>query len=307
MIVTLDAFSGRPNPSWRLSSKDNSRILERVAGKALAADTEASVEGPLGPRGFIIDAASDDETPAGVPVSFRVGQPNAADASVFSGAESLDISRFLLNTGRHVLDDDLMAFLDRSMVQTAAPLNTADALWPQPAEAAPEEPEEPLEAEASMREAAAIAACILANTAYNPGFWNAPAVQPKNNCYNYAMNYKSDTFAQPGRISGHVWTAINCGNVATAANWDGCKATCTGSNKNVALVIAPGPGFIDYHWYRRHSGGVWGHKPGSTAARNTDNRGRVINGTTLTPANCDRGPYTIFCGYRFSPTGMRVS
>jgi hypothetical protein len=42
------------------------------------------------------------------------------------------------------------------------------------------------------------------NTAYNPGFWNTPAVQPKNNCYNYAMNWRSDTFAQPGRISGHV-------------------------------------------------------------------------------------------------------
>lgn len=31
----------------------------------------------------------------------------------------------------------------------------------------------------------------------------------------------------------------------------------------------------------------------------------VIDGVRLTPANCDRGPYSIFCGYRFSPTGMR--
>ena len=128
-------------------------------------------------------------------------------------------------------------------------------------------------------------------------------MQPHNNCYNYSMNNRTDTFAQPGRISGHMYTALNCPNVGTAADWDGCKATCSGSVKLVALVIWPNQ---DYHWYRRHSEGFWGHKPGSTAARNTDNSGRVINGTTLTPANCNRGNYTQFCGYRFSSTGMRV-
>jgi hypothetical protein len=77
----------------------------------------------------------------------------------------------------------------------------------------------------------------------------------------------------------------------------------SGSNKNVALVVWPG---VDYHWYRRHSNGFWGHKPGQTAARNVDNANVLINGITRTPANCNRGPYTHFCGYRFSPTGMQV-
>jgi len=205
-----------------------------------------------------------------------------------------------------VLDEALMEFLDTSIQERGrAESQVDDEIFPQPAEpAAEEEPSQ--EAEGTTSEAAALAACVIANTVYNPGFWNTPAVQPKNNCYNYAMNWKSDTFAQPGRISGHIWTAINCANVGTAANWDGCRTICSGSNKNVALVIAPGPGFIDYHWYRRHSNGFWGHKPGGTAARNVDNLGRVINGTTLTPANCARGPYTIFCGYRYSPTGMQV-
>src|SRR5439155_21692689 len=76
--------------------------------------------------------------------------------------------------------------------------------------------------------------CIIHNTRYTPGFWNRPAVQAHNNCYNYAMNYRSDTFAQPGRISGHMYTALTCANVGTAANWDGCKTTCSGSSKNVA-------------------------------------------------------------------------
>jgi hypothetical protein len=313
MIVTLDAYSGRPNPSWRLSAKDASSLLERVAGKMLAADSESQSTGVLGPRGFVIDASSDDELPTSVPVTFRVGSPQAvglqsevAGASVFSVSEGQEISRFLLYTGRHVVEEDLTDYVEKFAAKSIqAEIDATQLPWTEPAEPAPEEPAEPMQV-ALPETAAAAAACIIANTAYNPGFWNTAAVQPKNNCYNYAMNWRSDTFAQPGRISGHMWTAINCSNVGTAANWDGCKTTCSGSNKNVALVIAPGPGFVDYHWYRRHSGGFWGHKPGGTAARNTDNRGRVINGTTLTPANCDRGPYTIFCGYRFSPTGMRV-
>ena len=150
------------------------------------------------------------------------------------------------------------------------------------------------------------ASCVIANTPYNPGFWNNDTyTRENNNCYNYAMNYRSNTFAQPGRKSGHEAThPPSCAKTSTAANWDGVKAICSGSNKNVALVIWPN---YDYHWYRRHSEGFWGHKPGQTAARNYDSNNNVINGTTLTPANCARGGYTIFCGYYFSPTGMVVS
>jgi hypothetical protein len=308
MIITLDAYSGRPNPSWRISDKDSARLVERIAGRAAGAFAEADADAPLGPRGFIVSASADDELPDDVPQTFRAGSFAKGEAAgAFSASESDELSRFLLNTGRHVLDEALMEFLDSSIQERGrSQAKAEDEIFPQPAEPAAEEPSEATEEAAEGSEAVAFAACVIANTAYNPGFWNTPAVQPKNNCYNYAMNWKSDTFAQPGRISGHIWTAINCANVGTAANWDGCKTTCSGSNKNVALVIAPGPGFIDYHWYRRHSNGFWGHKPGGTAARNVDSLNRVINGTTLTPANCARGPYTIFCGYRYSPTGMQV-
>jgi hypothetical protein len=316
MIVTLDAFSGRPNPSWRLSDKDNARLLERVAGRALAVETELATDAVLGPRGYIITASRDDEVPKGVPTTFRVGGPVPAvpsasetGAAPLSAVESQEISRFLLNTGSHVLEPDFITFLEafiQKIVQPAFP--PADPMM-QPAEPAVEEPqlEAPPAEEAIAPPAEALAPCIIVNTPYNPGFWNRPVVQPKNNCYNYAMNWRSDTFAQPGRISGHIYTAINCAAVGTAANWDGCHTYCSGSNKNVALVIAPGPGFVDFHWYRRQREGFWGHKPGGTPARNVDNLGRLINGATLRPDNCARGPYTIFCGYRFSPTGMRVS
>src|SRR6185295_11525413 len=32
--------------------------------------------------------------------------------------------------------------------------------------------------------------------AYNPGLWNVPNTQPYNNCYNYANNIITNTFAQ---------------------------------------------------------------------------------------------------------------
>jgi hypothetical protein len=283
MRVTLDIYSGRENPSWDLSESDARQLVNRLAGKTVAAVNE--VEGVLGFRGYIISVADDaDETAsaAGLPSDFRIGgtlpqqflSPEAAEPSTLSPAEVEDAAQWLLTTAQQAVDEEIVTIVQGAIRQE-----------PQP-----------------QLEPAVAAACVIQNTPYNPGFWNTPSVQPYNNCYNYAMNYRSNTFAQPGRISGHPNNIMQCANVATAANWDGCTATCSGPNKNVALVIWPGR---DYHWYRLHSNGFWGHKPGGTPARNTDNRGRVIQGA-LNPANCDRGNYTVFCGYRFSPTGMRV-
>jgi hypothetical protein len=68
----------------------------------------------------------------------------------------------------------------------------------------------------------------------------------------------------------------------------------------VALVVAPG---IDYHWYRKQKEGFWGHKPGHTPARNTDNNGVVVSN----PETCARAPYTDFCGYFSVPKSQRIN
>lgn len=298
MVITLDIFSGRPNPSWKLSEKNAQQLLERVADKSLA--PLDSVENKLGFRGLTVSAVSDEQLPDNVTDSFRLGGSFAADFiekeskfSALNANETDEAVKWLLSTGKHAVDEKVMAYIQDAIV-----------LDQQGTASFPAEPAEDEETLQDLESLSAAAACIIQNTAYNPGFWNVPAVQPYNNCYNYAMNNKTNTFAQPGRISGHLYpTPISCAGVGNAANWDGCKTTCSGSNKNVALVVWPG---VDYHWYRRQSNGFWGHKPGSTAARNTDNSNRIINGTTLTPQNCNRGPYTNFCGYRFSPTGMQV-
>jgi len=307
MIVTLDVFSGRPNPSWTLSEKEARTLTERFAGRALQAAT--AVEGVLGYRGFIVQVPGDDVAKkAALPDTFRFGglvageftAPEGLAASALHAEEAHDAASWLLSTARGDVEDPVLSYVTSVLKEPTRQRETQEA-----EAAAPDVSEDAQDKEAAAEAAsagAALAACVIVNTPYNPGFWNVPSVQPYNNCYNYAMNWRSNTFAQPGRISGHPNSVMQCANVGTAADWDGCKTFCSGRNKNVALVVWPG---TDYHWYRKHSEGFWGHKPGGTAARNTDNSGRVIGGA-LTPQNCNRGPYTSFCGYRFSPEGMQV-
>lgn len=302
MEITLDVFSGRPNPTWSLPDDEAKQLIERTAGRALA----AADGGPagLGFRGFLVSAVADDVAErAGLPQSFRLASLPAekllaADGfaeRALSTDEAAETCLWLLRTARAEVSDEVLKHVAEAIGEQRSAFRAPTVA--EVAEAGPD-PDAGETAPAS----AVAAACLIANTAYNPAFWNTSTVQPYNNCYNYAMNYRSNTFAQPGRISGHPNSVMQCTNVATAANWDGCTAFCSGSNKNVALVVWPG---VDYHWYRYHSNGFWGHKPGNTAARNTDNSGRVIGGA-LNPFNCNRGPYTNFCGYRYSPTGMQV-
>lgn len=135
---------------------------------------------------------------------------------------------------------------------------------------------------------------------YDPGAWNDHnGIQYNNNCYNYACNLQTGTFAQPGRASGHMYQHINCADVGAGAVSDGLVSTdcdigcgCRDCCHKVALVIAPGPGFVDFHWYRQGPDGMWSHKPGGTEATNLDNSGNPISD----PRTADRGAYTIFCG-----------
>jgi hypothetical protein len=295
MIITLDIFSGRPNPTFNLDEKNAKKFVERFAGKSVL--SPENVEAHLGFRGFIVDAATDVKLPDNIPTRFHVGgvatekfNAKALKQPLLSADENDDAVKWLLSKAKDSVNAEIFSHIKDTLSQrkkavTAVATLVEDLEW---------------------KKLQLAAACIIANTPYNPGFWNNdPFVKSNNNCYNYAMNWKSNTFAQPGRKSGHQYTPPpTCTNVKNSAVWDGLLTACSGSVKNVALVIWPG---VDYHWYRRHSEGFWGHKPGSTAARNVDSNNNIINGTTRTPANCARGNYTIFCGYYYSPTGMSVN
>ena len=104
-----------------------------------------------------------------------------------------------------------------------------------------------------------------------------------------------------------MYTAITCPEMTRASLCDGvhhrfdCFPDTERPRYLVALVVAPGPGFRDFHWFRKQSGGFWGHKPGGTEARNVDNSGVLITN----PETANRGPYTQFCGYFYTCNSQR--
>lgn len=130
---------------------------------------------------------------------------------------------------------------------------------------------------------------------YEPGKWNDNnGIQFNNNCYNYACNIQTNTYAQPGEASGNKYLSFGCVEVTNGAVSDGltkqdCDQPCPNCYHKVALVIAPG---YDYHWYRQDDNDMWSHKPGDTPATNLDNAGKPISD----PRTANRGPYTVFCG-----------
>jgi hypothetical protein len=132
---------------------------------------------------------------------------------------------------------------------------------------------------------------------YEPAWWNdGGQKQWSNNCYNYSTNYRSDTFAQPGLAAGAMYATLSCSDVRAGAVADDLIATpkadnrCPKEGHLVALVVAPG---WDFHWYRKGRTGYWSHKPGGTQATNRDNSNNLIPD----PRTADRGPYTDFCTF----------
>jgi hypothetical protein len=307
MQVTLDVFSGRPNPSWKLSGNDLRQLIERLAGKAVPSP-ETGEEG-LGYRGFIISVMDDTTTSATkLPATFRVGgdvhpssiaaQPTALPA--LSPQESDQMALWLLSTTpKGTLSDEVLRHAENIIKQRASGASSSAALAQQTKQTR-------AQTQAQAPAAQAAAGCLFANTPYNPGFWNTPILRTLNNCYNYAVNYRSDTFAQPGRISGNLFNTFDCASVVQAAISDGCTFPCSPgiAYNSMALVIWPGQ---DFHWYRwMPVEGFWAHKPGQSTVWNVDNSGQLIAGN-LDPSNCNRGPYTDFCGFGVAPAGLAVS
>ncbi len=133
---------------------------------------------------------------------------------------------------------------------------------------------------------------------YEPDKWNDnDGVQHNNNCYNYACNKQTGTFAQPGRVSIGAITQdkISCSSISVAAISDGLfpwspDVACPGMFYKKALVVGTK---FDYHWYRQDNNGNWSHKPGQTEATDKDADGKPITD----PRTAARGPYPDFCGF----------
>ena len=250
MRVTLDVFSGRPNPSWELSSWDIRVLQARVADKALS---PAPITHPtLGFRGLVVSLQTDDIDRRLLPATFRLGSPASAvsaaeiEAATPVDGEMRDTAQWLLRTATGSLHPSLLAYASAEM-------------------------QKPLRATAQTNLMGAAQARVtlpsgVQPSPYNPGYWDDPSVQPFNNCYNFATNFRSDTTAQPGRISGTHYSEFSCWNVGTAASYDGVDENWRAVSNFVALVIWPG---VDFHWYRLQAEGFWAHKVGHGQATNS--------------------------------------
>lgn len=276
-LVTLDVFSGRENPTWVIPDSGARDLRARMgdAAKSISGGRPSDI---LGYRGIRISPIEEQDVQK-QPLLEGGGD---GDGSVYvSGIPELE--EYLLATGGDVVEDAV-----RQHVKTM--LDHPDLRFASPQ---------------------AVVKCPPCNAvdapAYNPAFWNTPARQPYNNCYNYANNRATNTFAQPGRATGKPITNLSCAGVQPSAQSDGlipsagfAAPLAAGKGWYVALVIWPG---VDYHWYRQDNVGCWSHKPGQTAARDTDNSGNKI----ADPKTCNRGNYTDFCTYMITGSWVRIS
>jgi len=300
--ITADIFSGRPNPEWIIEEAQAGPLLKDLSLSGAPAAMESGFQG-LGNRGLIVETLSDHhQKDFNLPDRFRLAGGGGAHEGL-----AAELAEKLLATMTQERASHPMIVETQSKEAGAAPLDAnlrKFILEGLPGRQGSVLTVEPRAAEElKLEEHAASFLCGFEAGLFNPGFWNDPAHIGKNNCYNYASNHRTNTFAQPGRASGHMYHAIDCADVTNGAVSDGASLTCAPPNQAprwfMALVIAPG---WDYHWYRKSREGFWGHKPGGTAARNTDNSGVIIHD----PRFANRGPYTIFCRFMFAQRKMVV-
>lgn len=289
--VTLDIFSGRTNPVLELNGRDAKKILEQLdLNSAFRKNTDATEPEPvnLGYRGIILEQSGSDRNDA-LPLNMRITPDRIYAGDKSAGANDNEfeknifdkLSKFKDIGNANDFKKNLLKQIETYRLERPILLRKWPFEWKFPifktCQCAPE---------------------------HEIAWWNDGGLkQHNNNCYNYATNYRTNTFAQPGRSSGQMYTSLSGCSVAAGkiSAKQGAVADslidlplannkCPGKGHLVALVVAPN---YDYHWYRKGPDGKWSHKPGGTQATLVDNSGNPISD----PRTANRGPYTQFCTF----------
>jgi hypothetical protein len=275
--ITIDVFSGRPNPVFTLEGPEEEEALARLkpAERLTARRMRPAPESVLGYRGMVVEL---DRAAGGLPRRFRVAGGDIIGDKLLARASDPRFEEFVCGTTGPIRIHPENERLSRFLLKEIRRYDELRHRWPT------KHPKWPVRA-----------TCRCAPL-YEPAWWNVPAIQPFNNCYNYGCDYRTNTFAQPGQAAGAKYAAYTCASVRPAAIADelidkpGANNKCPPEGHLVALVIAPG---YDYHWYRKGRNGYWSHKPGGTPVTNLDGIGALIPD----PRTADRGPYTVFCTF----------
>jgi hypothetical protein len=314
ITVELDIFSGRPNPQWTLTPKEESELIERVIAEPSLTRAPESAGG-LGYRGFTVSVESKSKSTlekSGLPSMFYIESKQNVDTqlalinSIEAGKMTADEVRQVAVDSIKETNQDWADYWRTHTTTESLSLDKPSTAGYQPSDIfTPNAPANLAPPEGSGSGGACGPLVLLSDTDFS--FWNNGSVIRKNNCYNFASTYRSNTFAQPGRKSGVMWSSLaDCsyapGTVSYGAQADGFNTVCWDSVNEVYTCLVMWAN-NDYHWYRLCANGHWCHKPGQTAARNYDNSGNWI----ADPATCNRGPYTLVCSYRYFPYGWTVS
>ena len=219
--MTLAIYSGVPDPVWWVHTRHESfkRVKEhlhhaRTTGKTYRRQQMPSI---LGYKGFLVHP------------------PEAEEAELVVGQDTKELQKLLLETmpeGKisHDLRQKILRAIESGSVpHPGVPLADQSALQAY-------KPDEVIQHYAPK---------------LNLARWNTPCVQPYNNCYNYANDKITNSFAQPGTASGHPYGQITADEMIRASESDGlvkmdvgpeepCPKAPEQPNCLVALVVAKG-------------------------------------------------------------------
>src|SRR5450759_1348594 len=205
--ITIDMFSGRPNPIWFITDPNESQLLlDRVVqAPSLQAKPGTGFDG-LGYRELQVAVVGDDPLPKGVPAQFALGSTASQDlagSGELARRVIVDMERQAeIHLPSHELTPLTAEIRDLALEQLDLLLSDPPTWRPPTSKRG-----NPL---ITTTPSPLCERCQYEISQYIPGFWNTPAVQPHNNCYNYARNWRTDTFAQPGLAHGAQTHIMSC-------------------------------------------------------------------------------------------------
>lgn len=291
LLITVQAYSQRSNPSWLLSDEQESRFYELLHSLTKRTLVKARGGAPIfGYRGFSVRRAPGSE------LLFFVRQgivdPGSHQESLVDQDRSVE--SFLLETSGDRIDETLREEARGALLEPAEKLLELRLGQFVGFTESPECPNVNAAADAPQ---------------YNPSLWNdIPAVTDHNNCYSYANNQPLGRAPLPGRAHDVFVVYANCGlDVIDEGGGVGIGAVraamADGLNRapNFPEELKGGGGwyvaarlsekFDDCHWLRQDFNGCWSQKNGEDVVTNVDSDGMIITD----PWKGNFGKYSVFC------------
>src|SRR5262244_1273623 len=195
VTVNLCVYSGRENPSWQLSQDQIALLRNKLSAlRSTSLEKAAGLLGGLGYQGFAITADREMDVEPRIFVHLNVIDLGSSNVSLRD--EGGNLERWLLSTAAEdVVNANLRAYVES---QLPPPIAYAGG--------------RPLRTKA------------LEVPPFEPNAWNGDSnILDNNNCYNYANNKVTNTFAQPGRGTGQMFASLAGRDVAAAALRDGLE------------------------------------------------------------------------------------